>query len=897
MARPATAAVRLLTGEREPCRVAATFSKTLYGLQVIDSVQLEVGDRVLLLAQTDARENGIYTASEGQWYRAADARTSRTMQKGTTVHVQAGAINTAKVFSFQTDKPVIGEDDIVLSLYLSDDTLGDAQAAATAAAGSASAAAASQSAAATSATNAASSASAASTSATNASNAASAASTSATNAGTSATASAGSASSAATSATNAGNSATAAAGSASAAAASAATITYASQAEAQAGAISNKIMSPLQTKQAIQNGAFFQRSETGAIPLTFSAILRERIRASAFGCDAGASAAVNRAAIQNALNAAGANGALVQLPAGIINVDGTSMALTSNVTLEGQGQGTIININSATANMFTVAAQFVTIRDLYMAASVTRTAGDFVQVNSGGNRFELENFHMEGAAQGVNIVGNIASARIKNGKIFSTVGATGIPVRINAGLDIKLNNVVTDNVASPQPYAGIYISNCGDVTIDECQIIHGGQGLLLNPGAGQSVVSVWANNTFFDNCTRALYVQAVGTGAVVGRCMFDQCWFSSATFEGIRLETGSGGVVDGIDFISPHIFLNAVGVSLRDAGVTNARFINPNIVKNTGDGFFANTGVTKFSIIGGKIGTGGGFSGGNGGNGINLAGSNDQYIIKGADLTGNAGAALAGHIAGLNKVVEGNLPRTVNDNSKIIGTTTNDDATAGNLAEYVVANVPNGSAAVTMTIASPAVVTWPGIPYSGKGNWTAPISFSTTGAVPTGVAAGTTYWIIGSSVSGNTFQIASSTANALAGTPINTSGSQSGTHTGSTTLSLTSLATANIAAISLTAGDWDVEGVVSYVPAITASVSQFMAGTSLTSGTLDTAPGNLTATPAVAATYNGAKGVHIPTPRRRISVSTPTTVYLLAFAEFTTAANIAFGMIRARRAR
>lgn len=78
-------------------------------------------------------------------------------------------------------------------------------------------------------------------------------------------------------------------------------------------------------------------------------------------------------------------------------------------------------------------------------------------------------------------------------------------------------------------------------------------------------------------------------------------------------------------------------------------------------------------------------------------------------------------------------------------------------------------AAITMTIAAPGVVTL------GKDIKTGtPISFSTTGALPTGVTAGTTYyWIRVSSTTGN---LATSRANALAGTTITTTGSQSGVH-------------------------------------------------------------------------------------------------------------------------
>jgi hypothetical protein len=83
-----------------------------------------------------------------------------------------------------------------------------------------------------------------------------------------------------------------------------------------------------------------------------------------------------------------------------------------------------------------------------------------------------------------------------------------------------------------------------------------------------------------------------------------------------------------------------------------------------------------------------------------------------------------------------------------------------------------GSATVTITIATPGVVTW-----SGHGLSTGtPVIFSTTGALPTGITAGTTYYVI--AVDTNTFRIATSLANALAGTAVNTSGSQSGTHTG-----------------------------------------------------------------------------------------------------------------------
>lgn len=77
----------------------------------------------------------------------------------------------------------------------------------------------------------------------------------------------------------------------------------------------------------------------------------------------------------------------------------------------------------------------------------------------------------------------------------------------------------------------------------------------------------------------------------------------------------------------------------------------------------------------------------------------------------------------------------------------------------------------TITIAAPGVVT-----TSAHGLATGQIVyFTTTGALPTGLAAATRYFAI--VLTATTFTLATSLANALAGTAITTSGTQSGTHT------------------------------------------------------------------------------------------------------------------------
>jgi hypothetical protein len=82
--------------------------------------------------------------------------------------------------------------------------------------------------------------------------------------------------------------------------------------------------------------------------------------------------------------------------------------------------------------------------------------------------------------------------------------------------------------------------------------------------------------------------------------------------------------------------------------------------------------------------------------------------------------------------------------------------------------VDNGAkSTVTITIASPGVVSWNSHGYSNG----QPILLNTTGALPTGLSPGVTYYIVNAST--NSFQLAATAG----GSAINTSGSQSGTHT------------------------------------------------------------------------------------------------------------------------
>lgn len=239
---------------------------------------------------------------------------------------------------------------------------------------------------------------------------------------------------------------------------------------------------------------------------------------------------------------------------------------------------------------------------------------------------------------------------------------------------------------------------------------------------------------------------------------------------------------------------------------------------------------------------------------------------------------------------------------QIPATATNDNANAGNIGEYRSAstadtNTGQGSATVTITIASPGVITWGAtIPFVFNGSGTAVVNFTTTGALPTGIVAGTNYYVIGSSVSGNTFQVASSADNAIAGTAINTSGSQSGVQTGVPTAVLATGTTVNVAAVSLTAGDWDVTTDTIFFAAGTTSITALNAGTSLISGTSNSIPGRQIQVAHAADVPGASNNIYHAGPAR-FSLSSTTTIYSVATGFFTVSTLSAWGAIRARRVR
>jgi hypothetical protein len=181
-------------------------------------------------------------------------------------------------------------------------------------------------------------------------------------------------------------------------------------------------------------------------------------------------------------------------------------------------------------------------------------------------------------------------------------------------------------------------------------------------------------------------------------------------------------------------------------------------------------------------------------------------------------------------------------------------------------------------------------------NWSCPINFSANGgALPTGLVAGTTYYIIGSTISGNTFQVADTMAHALAGTnAVNFTGSPSGSPLAWIGYLISNGNTVGAAGMTITAGDWDCNATATEQELTSLTVTEYLNGinTSVAIGTMGSY-----ADFRIASNVLGAANSSYVSPTVQENVSSSTTVYEVVKATFSGGTQNIGAFLRCRRMR
>lgn len=112
-------------------------------------------------------------------------------------------------------------------------------------------------------------------------------------------------------------------------------------------------------------------------------------------------------------------------------------------------------------------------------------------------------------------------------------------------------------------------------------------------------------------------------------------------------------------------------------------------------------------------------------------------------------------------------------------------------------------------------------------------------------------------------------------------------------VSITTDTAKTVTSISLTAGDWDIGGMVGFIAAASTIIATGVGGASLTDNTLPAQDQYFVFYPPN--TVALVPSAHIPT--RRISIAATTTIYLVAQATFSVSTCTAYGMLWGRRRR
>lgn len=97
---------------KAPCIINSIANLTLSAEQTVNSVAVVVGDRVLVMAQTDPIENGIYNVETSAWQRSGDFDGARDATRGTQVSVLA-ASGADNIYQLDSANPVVIDVDAI----------------------------------------------------------------------------------------------------------------------------------------------------------------------------------------------------------------------------------------------------------------------------------------------------------------------------------------------------------------------------------------------------------------------------------------------------------------------------------------------------------------------------------------------------------------------------------------------------------------------------------------------------------------------------------------------------------------------------------------------------------------------------------------------------------------
>lgn len=488
---------------------------------------------------------------------------------------------------------------------------------------------------------------------------------------------------------------------------------------------------------------FYLNAGTSAVAQLISAKLDTIVELEDFG-GVGDDATDNVTAFTRANTYLNANGGgCIKLRRGGKYRIASAITLSAKVSVIADHYSSEIKTTSATANMLVLGGNCI-VRGVTFTTSITRTAGDAININAVGQVLVYENLFVD-VFDGISTYGACSLIWIRDNSIYKNANASSVGIRIgvsgSAGNDFFIrDNFIRGAASGTQGYGGIILLNSGGTYMSGNSVLWCGAGISLEPSTGQSLSWTFSSQDTADTCSIQCVRLNPNAAVNIKGTFFDGLWCSTGTAEGFIINPGTGNI-DGVDINNPRCFNNGK----EGIKINGGSFININggmICGNSGassgtySGIFIAAGVSDFGIANVLSGPGNGF-GASQKYGIEIAaGASDSYVVTGNRCRANLTGGILDGGTGTAKQVYGNTP-----DLGYKGTNTNNNSATGFIGEYVESVIASGSA-VALTTATAKDVTTISLT---AGDWDVEFISEFTGGATT-----TVNYLVGSVSSGAT---------------------------------------------------------------------------------------------------------------------------------------------------
>ena len=260
-----------------------------------------------------------------------------------------------------------------------------------------------------------------------------------------------------------------------------------------------------------------------------------------------------------------------------------------------------------------LAANGVGIEGVKLDSVAQRSAGAFVKIATALRNNFVRHSSLNNAFIGIHLDAECVITYIEDVCVLNTA-PNGYGIWINGGNDTFLTHVIMDANAMAQPKCGVRITRSQATWMTDCDIIHQGNGIQIDPDASQNGYITWC---FFENVacdlgsSEGLFI-GPKNGATIKGLFFTNCWFSS-NFRGVNILSDATSAVDGIFFTSCTFFNNRGQGAIVQAG-HNIEFnlcrVSGNSQATPGSvaGIHIIAGISDFAVRGTRSGAIAGFA-------------------------------------------------------------------------------------------------------------------------------------------------------------------------------------------------------------------------------------------------------------------------------------------------